>query len=118
MSVRLTSRLGRVARTALPAAPRRIVRALRHHSARARALAERAQQPLRFTGIRSWLQALVAIMSAHAAARRGALRLLLQKPSSLRELAARRAAPRRRVNRPRRLAASTAGWFGFGFGTR
>lgn len=114
MSFRLTSRFSRAAKLAAPSAPRRIVRALRHHSARAAALAERAQQqPLRFDGIRAWLHAFLSMMSAQAAARGTALRLLLQKPSSLRALALRRAAGTpRRVNRPRRLAASS-GWFAF-----
>ncbi|WP_323119539.1 hypothetical protein [Burkholderia alba] len=113
MPFRLTSRLSRVAKSAAPSAPRRIVRALRHHSARAQALAERTQQhPLRLEGIRAWLHAFLSMMSAQAAARRTALRSLLQKPSSLRMLTARRASPQRRINRPRRLAASS-GWFAF-----
>jgi hypothetical protein len=53
------------------------------------------------------------MMSAQAFARRAGLRSLLQKPSSLRALALRRTlGPQRRINRPRRLAASN-GWFGF-----
>ncbi|MCO8648990.1 hypothetical protein KGP93_37665, partial [Burkholderia multivorans] len=62
---------------------------------------------------RAWFHAFLSLMSAQALARRAGLRSLLQKPSSLRALALRRAqAPQRRVNRPRRLAASN-GWFGF-----
>ncbi len=44
MPFRLTSRLHRTPKSA-PSAPHRIVRALRHHSARASVLAERARQP-------------------------------------------------------------------------
>ncbi|KKJ08750.1 hypothetical protein [Burkholderia gladioli] len=108
MSFSLTSRLNRAAKRLAPLEPRRIVRALRHHHARTRALANRAITPAapRLGGLRSWLP--------HASARRLGLPALLRKPSSLRLLTLRRAnGPRRRVNRPRRLSAS-AGWFAFG----
>lgn len=78
MPFRLTSRLHRTPKSA-PSAPHRIVRALRHHSARASVLAERARQhPPRLDGLRAWLHAFLSLMSAHAAARRTALRSLLQ----------------------------------------
>ncbi|AOJ03680.1 MULTISPECIES: hypothetical protein [Burkholderia] len=114
MPFRLTSRLHRTPKSA-PSAPHRIVRALRHHSARASVLAERARQhQLRLDGLRAWLHAVLSLMSAHAAARRTALRSLLQKPAlRLRAPSLHRASvvpPR--INRPRRLAAST-GWFVF-----
>ncbi|MEX3628890.1 MAG: hypothetical protein VB138_04775 [Burkholderia sp.] len=111
MSFSLTSRLNRAAKRFAPLEPRRIIRALRHHHARPRALANRAITPAapRLGGLRSWLHAFLA----HHARRLG-LPALLRKPSSLRLLALRRAnGPRRRVNRPRRLSAS-AGWFAFG----
>ncbi|MEX3526477.1 MAG: hypothetical protein VB143_03245 [Burkholderia sp.] len=116
MSFSLTSRLNRAAKRLAPLEPRRIIRALRHHHARTRALANRAITPAapRLGGLRSWLHAFLATMRAHANARRLGLPALLRKPSSLRLLALRRAnGPRRRVNRPRRLSAS-AGWFAFG----
>lgn len=91
------------------------MRALRHHSARSSVLAERARQHQpRLDGLRAWLHAFLSLMSAHAAARRTALRSLLQKPAlRLRAPSLHRAgvAPRR-INRPRRLATST-GWFVF-----
>lgn len=91
------------------------MRALRHHRARAQALAEQTQQHARLDGIRAWFHAFFSMMAAHAFARRTGLRLLLQKPSSLRALALRRAlGPQRRINRPRRLAAASSGWFAFG----
>ncbi|AOJ70974.1 MULTISPECIES: hypothetical protein [Burkholderia] len=114
MPFRLTSRLHRTPKST-PSAPPRIVRALRHHSARASVLAERARQHQpRLDGLRAWLHAFLSLMSAHAAARRIALRSLLQKPSlRLRAPSLHRAsAAPRRINRPRRLAAST-GWFVF-----
>ncbi|MBO7813031.1 hypothetical protein [Burkholderia pseudomallei] len=114
MSFRLTSRLHRTPKSA-PSAPHRIMRALRHHSARSSVLAERARQHQpRLDGLRAWLHAFLSLMSAHAAARRTALRSLLQKPAlRLRAPSLHRAsvAPRR-INRPRRLATST-GWFVF-----
>ncbi|HDR8908625.1 TPA: hypothetical protein QDA83_001419 [Burkholderia multivorans] len=111
MPFRLTSRLSRAAKRVVPSAP---ARPLRHHRTRVRALAERTHALSRLDGIRAWFHALLSLMSAQALARRAGLRSLLQKPSSLRALALRRAqAPQRRVNRPRRLAASN-GWFGFG----
>jgi hypothetical protein len=115
MSFRLTSRLNRAARRLSQLEPRRIVRTLRHHQARTRALATRAvTSASRLDGLRAWLHSFLAAMRAHAGARRFGLPALLRKPSSLRLLALRRAnGPRRRVNRPRRLSAS-AGWFAFG----
>ncbi|KVC91534.1 hypothetical protein WK15_19860 [Burkholderia ubonensis] len=110
MPFRLTSRLSRAAKRVVPSVP---LRPLRHHRARAQALAVRTQQPARLDGIRAWFHAFFSLMSAQALARRTGLRSLLQKPSSLRALALRRAGgPQRRINRPRRLAAST-GWFAF-----
>ena len=114
MPFRLTSRLSRAAKRVVPSAPHRAMRALRHHRTRAQALAEQTQQHPRLDGIRAWFHAFLSMMSTHAIARRNGLRSLLQKPSSLRVLELRRAqGPQRRVNRPRRLAAST-GWFAFG----
>ncbi len=115
MPFRLTSRLSRAAKRVVPSAPHRAMRALRHHRTRAQALAEQTQpQHARLDGIRAWFHAFLSMMSTHAIARRNGLRSLLQKPSSLRVLELRRAqGPQRRVNRPRRLAAS-AGWFAFG----
>ncbi|KVM95816.1 hypothetical protein [Burkholderia diffusa] len=108
MPFRLTSRFNRTAKRVAPSAP---VRPLRHHRARTQALAEHAHS--RLDGIRAWFHAFFSMMSAQAFARRAGLRSLLQKPSSLRALALRRTlGPQRRVNRPRRLAASN-GWFGF-----
>ncbi|ALX10502.1 hypothetical protein P350_02605 [Burkholderia cepacia JBK9] len=111
MPFRLTSRLSRAAKRVVPSAP---ARSLRHHRARTQALAERTHAHSRLDGIRAWFHAFFSMMSAQAFARRAGLRSLLQKPSSLRALALRRTlGPQRRVNRPRRLAASN-GWFGFG----
>ncbi|MET3818004.1 hypothetical protein ACVK00_002769 [Burkholderia sp. PvR073] len=114
MPFRLTSRLNRVAKRVVPSAP---ARSLRHHRARTQALAEHthahAHAHSRLDGIRAWFHAFFSMMSAQAFARRAGLRSLLQKPSSLRALALRRTlGPQRRINRPRRLAASN-GWFGF-----
>ncbi|TCW81271.1 hypothetical protein C5O80_24305 [Burkholderia sp. SRS-46] len=110
MPFRLTSRLSRAAKRVVPSVP---LRPLRHHRARAQALAVHPQAHARLDGIRAWFHAFFSMMSTQAFVRRSGLRSLLQKPSSLRALALRRAnGPQRRVNRPRRLAAST-GWFAF-----
>ncbi|AOI58803.1 hypothetical protein [Burkholderia diffusa] len=110
MPFRLTSRFNRTAKRVAQSAP---VRPLRHHRARTQALAEHTHAHSRLDGIRAWFHAFFSMMSAQAFARRAGLRSLLQKPSSLRALALRRTlGPQRRVNRPRRLAASN-GWFGF-----
>lgn len=114
MPFRLTSRLSRAAKRIVPSASLRTTRTLRHHGARARAIAEQAQH-VRLDGIRAWFHAFLSMMSAQAIARHAGLRSLLQKPSSLRALALRRASgPQRRVNLPRRLGAASTGWFGFG----
>ncbi|WP_254225589.1 hypothetical protein [Burkholderia glumae] len=105
------SRPNRAARSLSRLDARRTARTLRHHQARARALATRPAAPTsRLDGLRGWLHSLLATMRAHAGARRlGLPAALLRKPSSRRHAHG----PRRRVNRPRRLAAS-AGWFAFG----
>ncbi len=117
MSFSLTSRLTRAAKRLAPLEPRRVARALRHHHARTRALANRAitlAAPRFGGGLRAWLHGFLANLRARTKARRIGVPALLRKPSSLPLLALRRAnGPHRRINRPRRLSAS-AGWFAFG----
>ncbi|WP_179402923.1 hypothetical protein [Burkholderia guangdongensis] len=110
MPFRLTSRVSRAPSRVAPTLPHRT---LRHHRARSQALAGRKLQHGRLEGIRAWFRAFFSMMNAHVLVRRTGLRSLLQKPSSLRALALRRAhGPQRRINRPRRQATST-GWFAF-----
>ncbi|CAN7536699.1 hypothetical protein LJR230_003674 [Trinickia sp. LjRoot230] len=114
---RFAIRLKHAALKAARPARRGVIRALRHHAARARRIA----RPLAPAGraqaaggmLRGWLQTLLATLQARNASRRFSLRALFVKPAVRRVHAARaRFAPRALERRPRRLAAS-AGWFAF-----
>ncbi|WP_207000124.1 hypothetical protein [Trinickia mobilis] len=118
MHTRLTTRIKRVALKAARPARRQIVRALRHHAARTRQLAQQ-RQAWSADGFRAWFQTLFSILRMRAGARpfsRFSLRTLLPKPPvTLHALTSRRT-PDGSLHganrRPRRLAAS-AGWFAF-----
>lgn len=93
-----------------------MARALRHHHARNGALASRAlAQVPRVDGLRAWLHAFLSTLRTKAGNRRLGLPAVLRKPSTLRALAPRPAfGTHRRLNQPRRLLATGAGWFAFG----
>ncbi|MGV2288560.1 hypothetical protein AAHK20_07575 [Trinickia sp. YCB016] len=118
MHTRLTTGITRVVMKAARPARRHIVRALRHHAARTRQLAQQ-RQASSADGLRAWLQTIVSKLRVRAGARpfsRFSLRTLLPKPPVvLRALTSRRTpgvSLRGASRRPRRLAAS-AGWFAF-----
>jgi len=116
MHTLLNTRLTRAALKAARPARRHLVRALRHHSARTRALAEQLRDTKPVDGMRAWFHSFFSVLRVRAGARHFSLRTLLYRPATpLRKLtapppSAARSAPGSR--RPRRMAAS-AGWFAF-----
>jgi len=126
MHRRLALRARQAALNIAPRATHRAsVRTLRHHAARARRIALPQTHHHEERGLlRAWLQALVRTLDMKHAAKRFSLRALLRRPLRRRRsaspLAANAATGGTRPlssRRPRRLAPS-AGWFGFGFGSR
>jgi len=105
------------AHTALKAARparRHVVRALRHHAARTRALAQQVRDVKAVDGMRSWFHSFFSVLRMRAGTRHFSLRTLLYRPNApLRSLAAPATVhTARNTRRPRRMAVST-GWFGF-----
>ncbi len=136
MHTLFSTRLTRAAIKAARPARRHLVRALRHHSARTRALAEHLRDARAVGGIRTWFHTFFTALRATSGSRRLSLRTLLRKPTPLRAIAMRRAAanaggpvtpttpgasnpaspagePRIASRRPRRTGATSSGWFAF-----
>ncbi|MCX4163768.1 MULTISPECIES: hypothetical protein [Paraburkholderia] len=114
-----STRLTHAALTAARPARRHVMRALRHHSARTRALAEQLRDARPVDGIRTWFYAFFSTLRSRRASHRLSLRTLLRKPAPLRAPSTLRIpAPHSTSRRPRRLGASSAGWFAFAFATR
>jgi hypothetical protein len=114
MHTLLSTRLTRAALKAERPARRHVVRALRHHATRTRALAGQWRDAKPVDGIRTWFQTFFIALRTQAGSRRFSLRTLLRKPTPLRALPAPRvAAPRSTSRRPRRMSFSSEGWFGF-----
>jgi hypothetical protein len=113
-----STRLTRAFNAARPAR-RHVARALRHHSARTRALAEQLRDAKPVDSVRFWFRTFFSALRMQGATRRLSLRTLLRKPSPVRMLgmsprAAKPAAvPRATSRRPRRLSAASEGWFAF-----
>jgi hypothetical protein len=114
----LSTRLTHAAVNAARPARRHIVRALRHHSARTRALAEQWRDAKPVDSVRVWFRTFFAALRVQGASRRLSLRTLLRNPSSVRMLSAPRVAavtdaPVHTSRRPRRVSATSEGWFAF-----
>ncbi|MBN3753013.1 hypothetical protein G3N95_08665 [Paraburkholderia sp. Tr-20389] len=113
----LSTRLTRAFNAARPAR-RHVVRALRHHSARTRALAEQLRDAKPVDSVRFWFRTFFSALRVQAAPRLS-LRTLLRKPAPVRMLGVSpRAAkptsvPHATSRRPRRLSAASEGWFAF-----
>ncbi|OLL33598.1 hypothetical protein BTH42_00975 [Burkholderia sp. SRS-W-2-2016] len=120
MHTLLSTRLTRAALKAARPARRHVVRALRHHAARTRALGEQWRDAKAVDGIRTWFNTFFSALRQQGGTRRLSLRTLLRKPTPLRLAVAKRT-PAVRVNtsrRPRRLSTSSSGWFAFAFASR
>ncbi|WP_233827842.1 hypothetical protein [Paraburkholderia sp. ZP32-5] len=120
MHTLLSTRLTRAALKAARPARRHMMRALRHHAARTRALGEQWRDAKAVDGIRTWFHTFFSALRQQGGTRRLSLRTLLRKPTPVR-LAVRKRAPEVQVHtsrRPRRLSTSSSGWFAFAFASR
>lgn len=113
MTNRFASRLTSVAVHAARPARRGVVRALRHHSARTRALSAQLKNVSPVDGIRSWFRGFFFTLRARAAARRTSLTAMLRPPAPLRGPVAKPKAAALTSRRPRRLSTTSSGWFAF-----
>ncbi|HTH58929.1 MAG TPA: hypothetical protein VL689_02090 [Paraburkholderia sp.] len=115
MHTLLNTRLTRAALKAARPARRHLMRALRHHAARTRALAGQVRDTKPVDGMRAWFHSFFSVLRVRSGARHFSLRTLLYRPTTpLRKLtstATPRSAPGSR--RPRRVAATGDGWFAF-----
>jgi hypothetical protein len=120
MHTLLSTRLTRAALKAARPARRHMMRALRHHAARTRALGEQWRDAKAVDGIRTWFHTFFSALRQQSGTRRLSLRTLLRKPTPLRLAVATRAPAVRTAasRRPRRLSASSSGWFAFAFASR
>jgi hypothetical protein len=114
----LSTRLSHAFNAARPAR-RHLVRALRHHSTRTRALAERLRDAKPVDSVRVWFHTFFSALRLQGASRRLSLRSLLHSPSPVRMLgtsprAAKPATSTRSASRrPRRLSVTSEDWFAF-----
>ncbi|QGZ60305.1 hypothetical protein [Paraburkholderia acidisoli] len=109
------TRMTRAALKAARPARRHVVRALRHHATRTRALAQQVREAKPVDSMRAWFHSFFAVLRLRAGSRHFSLRTLLYRPNApLRSLAAPVTVHAARGSRrPRRMGASSAGWFGF-----
>ncbi|MFD1558757.1 hypothetical protein ACFSHT_24480 [Paraburkholderia silviterrae] len=112
-----TRRMTHAALKAARPARRHVVRALRHHAARTRALGQQVRDTRAVDNMRTWFHSFFSVLRLRAGARHFSLRTLLYRPNAtLRALAAPATVHAARTSRrPRRMGASSTGWFGFGF---
>ena len=102
-----TQRMTHAAHTALKAARparRHLVRALRHHAARTRALTQQVREAKPVDSMRTWFHSFFAVLRLRSGVRHFSLRTLAA-PSTVHVT--------RSTRKPRRMATSSAGWFGF-----
>ncbi|WP_370653325.1 hypothetical protein [Caballeronia sp. Lep1P3] len=90
-----------------------MIRALRHHSARSQALAEQVREVHPVDGIRAWFRGFVFNLRARAISRNVSLQALLRRPMQLRAPSPKPKAAALTSRRPRRVSASSAGWYAF-----
>jgi hypothetical protein len=121
MHTLLNTRLTRAALKAARPARRHVVRALRHHATRTRALGEQWRDAKAVDGIRTWFNTFFSALRLQGGSRRFSLRTLLRKPTPLRLTAPRApvAVPQNTSRRPRRMSTNgSTGWFAFAFASR
>jgi len=122
MHTLLSTRLTRAALKAARPARRHVVRALRHHATRTRALGEQWREAKAVDGIRTWFHTFFSALRLQGSSRRFSLRTLLRKPTPLRLTTTRNtpvATPQSTSRRPRRMSTSgSSGWFAFAFASR
>jgi hypothetical protein len=114
----LSTRITHALNAARPAR-RHVVRALRHHSARTRALASQLRDAKPVDSVRFWFHTFFSALRMRGASRRLSLRTLLRSPAPVRMpgMSPRAAKPttaaRATSRRPRRLSTTSEGWFAF-----
>src|ERR1700754_2262343 len=121
----LSTGLTRAAFNAARPARRRVVRALRHHSARTRALAEQWRDASPGDSVRLWVRTCFSTLKKQRTSRHFSLRTLLRRPTPLRVAGIAgglnvvrgfNAAARAKIGtsrRPRRTSTTSTGWFVF-----
>lgn len=112
-------RLTHAALKAARPARRHVMRALRHHAARTRALASQVREAKPVDGMRTWFHSFFAVLRMRSGTRHFSLRTLLYRPntplqafSAVGTSASANRAPSG-ARRPRRTSASSTGWFAF-----
>ncbi|HTR05163.1 MAG TPA: hypothetical protein VMJ11_00540 [Paraburkholderia sp.] len=110
-----TRRMTHAALKAARPARRHVMRALRHHAARTRALAQQVRDVKAVDSMRSWFHSFFSVLRMRSGTRHFSLRTLLYRPNApLRSLAAPATVHAVRNTRlPRRMATNSTGWFGF-----
>lgn len=110
-------RLTHAALKAARPARRHVMRALRHHAARTRALASQVREAKPVDGMRAWFHSFFSVLRVRSGARHFSLRTLLYRPNTpLRALGGASGKPAtvsRAPRQPRRTSASSTGWFAF-----
>ncbi|HZZ11706.1 MAG TPA: hypothetical protein VFE79_13545 [Paraburkholderia sp.] len=122
MHTLLSTRLTRAALKAARPARRHVVRALRHHATRTRALGEQWREAKAVDSIRTWFHTFFSALRLRGGSRRFSLRTLLRKPTPSRLSATRHApviAQQSSGRSPRRMSThGSTGWFVFTFASR
>jgi hypothetical protein len=122
MHTLLSTRLTRAALKAARPARRHVMRALRHHATRTRALGEQWRDAKAVDGIRTWFHTFFSALRLQGSSRRFSLRTLLRKPTPLHLSLTKRvalAAPQNTSRKPRRMSTNgSTGWFAFAFSSR
>jgi hypothetical protein len=119
-----TRRITRAALKAARPARRHVMRALRHHAARTRALAGQVREKKAADGVRTWFHSFFSVLRMRSGARHFSLRTLLYRPNTpLRAFSSPATTAgnaisiistgARGMRRPRRTSASSTGWFAF-----
>jgi len=108
-----TRRLTHAALKAARPASRHLVRALRHHAARTRAIAQQVRDAKPVDGMRAWFRSFFAALRVRSHTRHFSLRTLIHRPRTPLRAIKIAARPSGQARPPRRMAASSAGWFAF-----
>ncbi|WJF90173.1 hypothetical protein QS306_00300 [Paraburkholderia bonniea] len=114
MNTFFTSRLTRAAFQATRPSRGRVVRALRHHVARARALAAQwREMHAANSGVRAWFRRFFSALRLPGNSRQFLPRALFRRPAMLRRPVALPARLPGMGRRPRRMSPASADWFAF-----
>jgi hypothetical protein len=96
-----------------------VMRALRHHAARTRALASQVREAKPVDSMRAWFHSFFSVLRMRSGARHFSLRTLLYRPKTQLRVFSAAGTPTGAnrspsgARRPRRTSASSTGWFAF-----